>query len=427
MGSYRLDDLSIRIDKRGSGEFSKVSYPIRYGRFAEITTPEYIFQFNLNGEIKYIRGRNHEWPHPSEWLKRTVANDWVYYSAGGYSGVYDLFGEYYLPCPSYSSNTITLRDPFDETALKRACDAWRALVMRIKGLDVERVDPAIRDFLGRVAEHDEAALRFRSRCLHDVIGGPMTVLPPDTRHVDYEIIPIVIADGCRHHCKFCHVKSGLDFTPRTVEDIVEQIERLKAFYSHDLVNYNALFLGQHDGLSSGFELIHFTAQRAYETLELNHSLLRGTRLFLFGSAESLIHSRERLFESLNLLPFSTYINVGLESADPDTLAALGKPVSVESIREAFTRMLAINRKYERIEVTANFVFGKDLPPGHVPALIGLTRDSLDHYYGKGAIYLSPLMHERLRDQRKRRELVQRFYEIKSLSRLPTFLYLIQRL
>jgi radical SAM superfamily enzyme YgiQ (UPF0313 family) len=223
------------------------------------------------------------------------------------------------------------------------------------------------------------------------------------------------------------VKSGCDFTPRAQEDIVGQIERLKRFYARDLANYNALFLVQHDALGAGFERIEFTAQTAYETLELSRSELRGARLFLFGSAESLLHLKESLFGALNRLPFVTYINVGLESADPDTLAALGKPIPVETVREALARMLAINRTYDRIEVTANFVFGGGLPPGHIPALMELNRNSLDHYYGKGAIYLSPLMGERVKDQGMRRRWVRQFQEIKSRSRLPTFLYLIQRL
>jgi hypothetical protein len=77
MESYQFDNLSIILNKEGSREFSKVSYPIRYGRFAEVKTPDYIFQFNLNGEIKHIQGRGQSWPHPAEWLKRTVANDWI--------------------------------------------------------------------------------------------------------------------------------------------------------------------------------------------------------------------------------------------------------------------------------------------------------------------------------------------------------------
>ncbi len=427
MRPYRLDGLSISIDKRGSPEFAKASYPIRYGRFAEIVTSDYIFQFNLNGEIKYVQGRNQDWPHPAEWLKRTAANDWIYYSTGGYSGVHDLLGEYYLPLPSYSSNTISLYNPFDENAVQRARQAWQELIVKIRGLPVEGIDPAIRDFLGRVAERDETALKARSQCLHRTIGGHMTVLPPDTRHVDYEVIPIVVADGCLHNCSFCRVKSGRDFSPRTQEDILGQIECLKDFYASDLGNYNALFLGEHDALGAGLGLIGFAAQRAYDTLELPYSHLRGAQLFLFSSVESLIHGKESLFASINRLPFSTHINVGLESADPDTLAALDKPITVKSVREAFARMLAVNRKYEGIEITANFLFGGKLPPGHVPALVELIGNSLDRYYAKGAIYLSPLIQERPKDHAERRELVRRFYEVKSLSRLPTFLYLIQRL
>ena len=112
-------------------------------------------------------------------------------------------------------------------------------------------------------------------------------------------------------------------------------------------------------------------------LNLNDSHLRGACLFLFGSVDSMIHSEEGLFESLNHFPFSTYINVGLESNDPKTLEALKKPVSVEKVREAFTRILDINRRYEKIEVTSNFVFGEDLPSGHLPSLLELTRNRVN--------------------------------------------------
>ena len=91
MESYPLDHFIITLDKEGSREFSKVSFPMRHGRFAEIRAPDYLFQFNLNGEIKFIQGLIRTWSHPAEWLKRTVGNDWVYYSAGDYEGIYDYF------------------------------------------------------------------------------------------------------------------------------------------------------------------------------------------------------------------------------------------------------------------------------------------------------------------------------------------------
>ena len=54
MDIYKIDDLSITLNKEGADRYIKISYPIRYGRFHEIKTPDYTFQYNLNGEIKTI-------------------------------------------------------------------------------------------------------------------------------------------------------------------------------------------------------------------------------------------------------------------------------------------------------------------------------------------------------------------------------------
>ena len=134
MESYQIDDLTITPVKEGAREFGKFSYPVRYGRFSEIRTPEYTFQFNLNGEIKFIQGRGRTWPHPAEWLKRTAGNDWVYYSAGDYKGVYDLLGEYYYPYLSYASNALLGDNPFGDMIIKRAVHSWTTLQETIKEL-----------------------------------------------------------------------------------------------------------------------------------------------------------------------------------------------------------------------------------------------------------------------------------------------------
>ena len=427
MESYHFDDLSIILNKEGSREFSKVSYPIRYGRFAEIKTPDYVFQFNLNGEIKYIQGRGQSWPHPAEWLKRTVANDWIYYSAGGYSSVYDFFGEYYLPCLSYPSNPIISDNPFNYNAVRSALTSWEKLIVKIEELTLGSYTQNLKDFLILVTKSNAEALRLRSYTLHNLIGGRLTVLPPDTRHVDYEVIPVIVADGCLFNCGFCRVKTGQDFAPRSQKDIIKQIKTLKDFYKHDLCNYNALFLGQHDALYAGQELLEFAARNAYEIFEFERSNLQGAWLFLFGSVDSLLKSEDSLFKSLNSLPFFTYINIGLESADPATLAVLKKPIAAETVIEAFFKMLDINRRYEKIEVTANFVFGGDLPRSHLFSLCELTRNKLTHFYNKGVIYLSPLIDGKTKVRETKREMLRKFNEVKTLSRLPTFIYLIQRL
>lgn len=424
MESYHFDNVRIIIDKKGSCDFSKASYPIRYGRFAEIRTPDHIFQLNLNGEIKYIQGRRKSWPHPAEWLKRTVANDWVYYSSCGYTGVYDFFGEYYLPCLSYPSNSVIGGNPFDDDAVKTAIDSWHELQSRINVLAPDPASQSLRDFLVLMSQSDAMALRLKSRKLHDLVGSQLTVLPPDTRHVDYEVIPIVVADGCLYNCGFCRVKSGQGFAPRTKENIMCQIKKLKEFYARDMRNYNSVFLGEHDALCAGGELLEFAAKNAYEIFEFERSNLRGAHVFLFGSVNSLMSSEDTLFELLNGLPFFTHINIGLESADRTTLAALNKPISVEMVEKAFIKMLDVNRRYEHIEVTSNFVFGDELPQSHLPAFFKLITDRLDHFYSKGAVYFSPLANGETKSERNT---LRKFYAVKTKSRLPTFIYLIQRL
>ncbi len=427
MESYRFSDLIITVGQEGSKEFSKVSFPVRYGRFAEIRTPGHIFQFNLNGEIKYIQGMGRGWPHPAEWLKRTAGNDWVYYSAGDYKDIYDYFGEYYFPYLSYPSNSILDGDPLKDHSVIHAKKSLQALQARLGKLILSAEPENLKDFLTCVMRNDEKTLRRKADQLHRLIGGQVTVLPPDTRHVDYDVIPIVVADGCLYRCGFCRVKTGQDFNPRPARDIVTQIKNLKRYYGKDLHNYNAIFLGQHDALLAGRKLLELAAEKAYELFEFERSYLKGAFLFLFASIDSINHSEEKLFESLNRLPFSIYINVGLESDDPATLERLKKPVSVEQVREAFLRISDINREYERIEVTANFVFGKDFPASHLSSLLELLGDAPSLSRRKGAVYLSPLMEERMRNNEEKRELLREFFKLKTQSRLPMFIYLIQRL
>jgi len=75
-----------------------------------------------------------------------------------------------------------------------------------------------------------------------------------------------------------------------------------------------------------------------------------------------------------------------------------------------------------IEITANFIMEEGLPPGHLPSILTLIRDGLTHTLPKGSIYFSPLTF----GQPSRARLFE-FNRLKVLSRLPTFLYIIQRL
>jgi hypothetical protein len=415
-------EIHLNLDVLGARKYEKVSYPARYGRLVEITTPAHCFQFNLNGEIRYLQGIGRDWPHPSEWLKRTSGNQWVYYDSGGYNRIYDYLGEYYLPSFTYPSNSLWETDPFKETAVQEALSAFKKLPREIKKILGKNSWSAMeRGFLLKAMAMDTRALEARAGHLHTLIGDRINVLPPDTRHVDYDCIPLIIADGCLYHCSFCRVKSNQAYRSRSQTDIMHQLTQIREFYGPDLGNYNSLFLGQHDALNCGAETIICAAQQAYTLLDFEGSYLEGCFLFLFGSVDSFLNAAESLFEALNGLPYRTYLNLGLESADQECLDFLGKPLKAPKVEEAFRRMTEINGRYDRIEVTANFVVDMKLPSGHWAALSRLTRDYFRRYSDKGAIYLSPLS----RDHRK--ALLQKFKELKMKSRRPLYLYLIQRL
>jgi len=384
METFPLDGFTITLDKEESREYAKVSYPIRYGRFSEIRSPEYVLQ----------------------------------------SGVYDFFGEYYMPYLSYQSNGIDGVNPFEDASVQSGLAWWEALHARVKGLIRKPVQRNIGHFLQMIAGNDAHVLEQKSRRLHAIIGGKITVLPPDTRHVDYEVIHLIVADGCLCNCGFCRVKTGRYFSTRSRRDIVRQIISLKEFYGRDLGNYCSVFLGQHDALNAGIELIEFAAGRAYDIFEFERSYLKGCRLFLFGSVDSLLRAPDTLFDSLNGLPYYTYINIGLESVDPATMEALEKPTPIGNVIEAFYKMLEVNRRYEKIEVTANFLFGDELPSGHIPSLVALAGSRLGRSYSKGALYLSPLMDGR---NKARGDLIRQFNKVKIQMRMPTFMHLIQRL
>ena len=422
METYHSKNLEITIDKEGVNRFTKVSYPIRYGRFCEIKTADFLFQFNLNGEIKFIRGLSRSWPHPAEWLKRTDADDWIYYSVGGYNKIHYLIGEYYLPCLPYQSNSIWTYNPFIDPNIQQAFTAWTQIFSTLSLLGSNGMPERISNFLAHISRHDTHKLRGRSKVLHRIIDGQISVLPPDTRHVDYDVIPLIIADGCLYNCNFCCIKSGQPFQPRTKESIFKQIKELQNFYGSNLCNYNAVFLGNHDALAAGHELIHISAAEAHSTFNFENSQLKDPTLYLFGSVDSLLKGGDKLMETINRLPFYSYVNIGFESADVATLRRLNKPLDINKIKDAFQMMLDVNRSYYNIEITANFIIEDQLSPDHCGSLIDLVRNKLDRFYSKGSLYLSPLD-----TSRNHRQLIRNFVEIKNLSRLPTYLYLIQRL
>ncbi len=343
----------------------------------------------------------------------------MYYSSGGYSGVYEALGEYYLPNLMYQTNSLLGGKPFKEKAIDEIVKNWHQLISQLPQTDMP---DRFSRWIDTIQQQTPDGLQEKAQQLFDISGSRVTVMPPDARHVDYNIIPLTISDGCLYKCRFCKIKNKKKFAVRSQLDIDTQINRLRQLYDHDLINFNALFLGEHDALNSPGDLILKTAQDAYDAFEFQASVMKKSYLFLFGSVDSFLNADQAFFETLNCLPFQTFINIGLESYDQATLDILGKPITSEKVGRAFQKIQSINDTAANIEISCNFVMDETLPDSHYNALMSLVRESVNRTKPKGSVYLSPLTFGS-----PSRQVLYDFYKLKSLSRLPTFLYLIQRL
>lgn len=417
----------ITLNKRGADEYTKISFPLKYGIYSEIETSDAILQFNLNHELIRAKGKGSQWIQHSEWLKRSMGNDWIYYSTGGYTGVFEATGEYYLPNLQYPTNSLIGGKPFLEPAVECLLSSWQEIIHKslkslkqIDGSDI--VYSEFRYFLEHALSNTPHVLQKKADDIFDASGGRVTVMPPDARHVDYDIIPLIISDGCLYKCRFCRVKSDKPFAVRTTSEIIKQLMQLKGIYGQDLLNYNSIFLGDHDALNAGKNTILFAAEAARQAFGFNQSYMKGSSLFMFGSVDSFMNTDPDLFESLNSMPYKTYINIGLESADQETLDLIGKPLTVSQVEEAFGQIQTINTRFDNIEITSNFIMDEKLPAGHYPSFLRLVRESIERQKTKGTVYLSPL-----RINKPSREVLFEFNRLKTLSRVPTFLYIIQRL
>ena len=418
--NYANNDLRITLLKKGSTAYSKMSFPIHCGIYNEIETKDFIFQFNLNGEIFRAKSKGREWAHPHEWLKRTPGNDWVYYSTGGYTGVFEATGEYYLPNFQYPTNSILGGHPFAHEEITRISGLWHRFLLELQARQKD-LPGDFGQFLNQVITNSPEKLEQKAQLLHAIIGGRISVLPPDARHVDYNIIPLTISEGCLYKCAFCKVKNKTIFTEKSNAEISAQVMCLKQLYGRDLSNYNSLFLGEHDALQTSSERILFSIDTACKEFNLDHSYLTGTNIFLFGSVSSLLNKSDDFFRRLVESGAMTYINIGLESADQQTLDRIGKPLTEKLVQEAFWRSQDINDRFPLVEITANFLMDENLPENHYKKILQLIREEQIHVKPKGSIYFSPLTFDR-----PSRSRLFEFNRIKIQSRLPTYLYIIQR-
>ena len=301
-----LPKYTLTTQKKGSSVFTKMSYPVHCGLYSVLETDHHVFHFNLNNEIIRAKAKGDVWRHPHEWLKRTVGNDWVFYSTGGYTGVFEATGEYYLPNFRYPSNSILGGHPFRLQEIQSLADNWHQILLEL----LDTVEFTL-------------SAEIQCNCTHKELHDFLTIATANTPH-------------------------NLEKKARKLFDII------------------------------------------------------GGRI--------------------SVLPPLIYINIGLESADQETLDKIGKPISAHQVQQAFDRIQDINNRYNSIEITANFLMDDTLPINHYPKIIELIRDKQTFSKPKGTIYFSPLTF----DKPSRARLFE-FNRLKTLSKFPTYLYIIQRL
>ncbi|MCG8473486.1 MAG: radical SAM protein [Desulfobacterales bacterium] len=415
MGGKGQEEVRVHLNRVGSLGYLKASWPVRYGAFHEITTPNYQFQFSPEGVIRFIQGRPGTWHHHADWFKRAPSGEWIYYSSGGYNGAASALGEHYIPIFPYASNGVLGETVFPQKKLDVALKSLFDVVEN--AVSIERENGT---FLRRVARKNTfGSLKRLGELFHEKVGGFQSVLPPDCRHVDYDVVPIPLVEGCLYHCRFCSVKSAKPFRVRPLDEVEQNVFWVKEFLGKDLKNIGGVFLGGHDALAAGPERVVQAAKRCGSLLEAR--CMKGVPgLFLFSSPDALLKLSWDAWQALSELPFFVQINMGAESLDSKTLAWLGRPTSAETVFAAISRADEVMRRYAGdLSISINMVLGRSLPPRH--------RSSLHRFVEGRSPLNAPLYLSPLKDRAERKFCRDELVALKRKSGAPVYLYLLQQL
>jgi len=422
----KLNDVVITNYYKGRRNFSPVSYSSFEGIKHIVEYKGYKFVFDLTGEIKWILNEHiKNWPDPLAKIKRTLTNEWVVYLSYGYEDIYALTGVYYIPVRERLDYVPIVFDlPFKSKWFKGSIDCFYELIGFLPNcckdipLDISNI------ILKIINANKNLELKRKAHIFHHLISGTVPILPPDTVFVDYNVIPILISEGCLYNCKFCCLKTGNEWRQRTKDEITRQIKRLKEFLGEDIINYPAIFLGQNDALASSPELILETATIGFESL-LKDSIFIEKSLYIFASTTSLLNAPSWLFKELNKIGYKhIYINCGLESFEQEVLNMIGKPITTKEVEEVYKLALGINQDYTCIEISLNFLISNDFPFKHMETLLkNITAPSFK--LPKGTIYISPLLGKQYKYNL--RELRDIIFKLKIGSKWDIRLYLMQSL
>jgi hypothetical protein len=397
MVCLRVGDVTVQFDRDGNRNFSKAGMVNWLGKPVLVLAGSYRFHFDLEGRIQRIDGLV---GRPWDWVQRTMANDWIYYDK--------VWEPHSLPEPSgiigdvfWAVNGRTDlpmlegHNGLERDYAGKAFDAFDGLIGSIQ--DLARRGPEVYsesgeaahpedsgrlwDFLGKAARNDRAQLQKVADRLHE-IHGHMAVLPPDTIHVDYRVLPIRVMDGCPNTCGFCMARGESEFAVRSKSNIDGQIDAVADAYGADLNNYNSVVFGECDALTS--PLVEYAANRAFDVFRCGSSFHAGSNLFMFSTTRTLCGQPDGTFDMLEALPFgNVYINVGWEAATDTALSRLQKQQTAEEVLLGMEKAGRINRAYKKVKVSGNFIAADGFECGNIVEAIRSAR------YG-GQLFLSPL-------------------------------------
>lgn len=384
--------------EQGRRDFEPLSYPARYGLLWEVWFKKLVLRFDLEGRIKEVVVQSTQ-----ELLRRTMGNRWLFYEWGNYDQTFALTGAYYLP-RDMGEYPYVMGPGFREAAT-------------LLGKEMKATDSAL--LLKGLCELDASARRLK-----DLLGVNIAVLPPETLWIRYEILPVLISEGCLYGCHFCTVKGPIAYKTISRKEIREQIIGLADLYGQEAANLGGIFLGQNDALAAESELVLYGAETAWEVI-LSHSIRSYRGLYLFASPHSFLQCQFSLIESLDRLPYDgIHINIGLESPCEKTLNQLGKPINPVIVQDVIQKAMVLNRETAKVVVSLNFLISHQLPNSHIKALEDILSFQLKKT-ARGAVFLSPLTslknHGNPSSPFIRREVLR----LKSLSVWPLYLYLIQ--
>jgi hypothetical protein len=419
-------DIGVEPGRRGLFRPVKADFPVRYGEYSRVSTKTLTMDFDRNGRIRFLQGRGDGWPHPLEYLKRTDGNDWVYYGLSEYGDFLDLYGEHYLPCTRYVTNRPLGGEPFGLACVNQALAVWHEACMSVHG-NRWILDVGARELVEQIARTGPEGLERHAQSLHAILGASIPVLPPDARHVDYDVVPLILVDGCSYRCRFCIARDAAGFGPRTKAGVAGQLDALETWLGRQRGNVQGLFLGLHDGLSADDGLILWSLESAFQKLGFEGSSFGSPHLFMFGSVDSLLRKKPAFFDALNALPWNVFINVGLESSHGPALERLGKPLTPDLVDAAFGRALEINATWMNMEVTTNFILFPEKDEASEMSMVELIHRHVSRPLSRSTVYLSPLMEGGRRPRSPRREFLERVQRIQRLVPVPLYVYLIQRL